>query len=169
MDTLLVLGIGLLGLGVLLIVLEAFVPSGGILGLGALASAISGIVFLFQYDTTWGAIGTLGTVILGPMAFIWALNILPNTPLGRSMLGPSTEEIAREKLETNRAQMAGREELLGMEGVALTDMRPSGVVEIDGHRHDAIALGGIVDHGQRIRVMSVDKLTIEVRGDHSED
>ncbi len=163
MDSLLIIGIGLLGLGVLLIVLEAFVPSGGILGLTALASAIAGIVFLFKYDAMWGAIGLLGTVILGPMAFLWAVELLPNTPLGRLMLGPTNEEIAQQLAESSKSQLAGRDELLGATGVALTDMRPSGIIEIDGSRHDAIAIGGIIDRNEPVRVTKVDGLTIEVR------
>ena len=163
MDSLLIIGIGLLGLGVLLIVLEAFVPSGGILGLCALASAIAGIVFLFKYDTMWGAIGLLGAVILGPMAFLWAVELLPNTPLGRLMLGPTNEEIAQQRTQTNKAQTAGRDELLDATGLTLTDMRPSGVIEIEGNRHDAIAIGGIIDRNEPIRVTKVDGLTIEVR------
>ncbi len=163
MDSLLIIGIGLLGVGVLLIVLEAFVPSGGILGLAALGSAIAGIVFLFKYDTLWGAIGLLGTVILGPMAFLWAVELLPNTPLGRLMLGPTNEEIAQQLAESSKSQLAGRDELLGATGIALTDMRPSGIIEIDGTRHDAIAIGGIIDRDEPVRVIKVDGLTIEVR------
>jgi len=163
MESMLMIGVGLLGLGVLLMVLEAFVPSGGILGIAAFASAIAGIVFLFKYDVMWGAIGSLGTVILGPMVFFGALNLLPNTPLGRIMVGPTGEEIAQASAQTNKEQRSDRENLLGMEGSALTDMRPSGVVEIDGVRHDAIALGGIVDKGAGVRVTNVDGLTIEIR------
>lgn len=164
MDNLLLIGIGLLGLGLLLIVLEAFVPSGGILGLSAVGSAIAGIVFLFKYDTMWGAIGSLGTAVLGPMIFVWAVNMLPNTPIGRIAVGPSRDEIARSREEVGKQQRDERALLLEMEGVAQTDMRPLGVVEIDGNRHDAIAHGGIVNKGQAVRVTKVDGLTIEVRG-----
>lgn len=163
MESMLLIGIGLLGLGVLLMVLEAFVPSGGILGVAAFASAIAGIVFLFKYDVMWGAIGSMGAVILGPMVFFGALNLLPNTPIGRIMVGQSSEEIARTLAQTNKEQRSDREDLLDMEGVALTDMRPSGVVEIGGVRHDAIAMGGIVDKGSGVRVTNVDGLTIEIR------
>ncbi len=164
MDSLLLLGIGLLGLGVLLMVLEAFVPSGGILGIGALVSAAAGIVFLFKYDTTWGLTGLLATLVLGPMIFFWALKMLPSTPFGRTMVGPSGEEIAEAKAERIRGQRALRERLLNQEGVALTDMRPSGVIEVGGQRHDAIAQGGVVDRGQRVRVVKVNGMTILVRG-----
>ena len=64
MESLLLIGIGLLGLGLLLMLLEAFVPSGGILGICAAISAIAGIVFLFRHDPMWGATGLLLTVVL---------------------------------------------------------------------------------------------------------
>ena len=163
MDTLLILGIGLLGLSLLLIALEAFVPSGGILGISSFVSAIAGVVFLFKYETLWGMIGLLMIAILGPMVFMFAIKLLPSTPLGRSMLGRSNEEIAIQRFESQQAHKAQRALLLGLEGVALTDMRPSGVIEIEGARHDAIAIGGIVDHDQRVRVTKVDGLSIEVR------
>ena len=163
MESLLLLGIGLLLLALLLMVLEAFVPSGGILGIGAGISAIAGIVFLFKHDPMWGASGLLVTVILGPMAFISSIKMLPNTPIGRIMVGRSGEEIAEEKQAAQDAARRRRSHLLEQEGTALTPMRPSGVVEINGERHDAIARGGLIESGNKVRVVKVDGLTIEVR------
>ncbi len=163
MASVLLIGIGLLGLALLLLILEAFVPSGGVLGIGAVVAAIAGIVFLFKYDEMWGAIGTLMTVVLGPAAFFSVLRMLPSTAIGRKMVGESAEEIAMAREELTRSQRHARAALLDQEGTALTDMRPSGVVEIGGQRHDAIARGGLVDRGQRVRVVKVDGLTIEVR------
>ena len=163
MDSLLIIGIGLLGLGVLLIVLESFVPSGGILGISSVISTIAGIVYLFKYETIWGSIGLLGAAILGPMIFVFSIKMLPSTPLGRSMLGRSGEEIAREHEDAYRDQKNEREHLLGLSGTAATDMRPSGVVMIEGHRHDAVAVGGIIDLGRSVKVTKVAGLSIEVR------
>lgn len=164
MESLLLIGIGLLLLGLLLMVLEAFVPSGGILGIGAGVSAVAGIVFLFRHDPVWGASGLLVTAVLGPMAFVTAIKTLPSTPLGRTMVGRSGEEIAEEKQAAQMELREKRNRLLDQEGTALTPMRPSGVVEVNGERHDAIARGGLVERGQRVRVVKVDGMTIEVRG-----
>jgi membrane-bound serine protease (ClpP class) len=163
METMLLIGIGLIAMGVLLLVLEAFVPSAGILSFLAVGCTITGIVFLFRYDTMWGWIGLLSSLVLGPAAFAGALNILPNTPLGRTMFGPSGEEIAEQDQASKTAIRQAREALSGKVGMALTDMRPSGVIEIEGKRHDAIATGGVVDRGSAVRVVRVSGLTIEVR------
>ncbi|MCR9075636.1 MAG: hypothetical protein NXI07_06315 [bacterium] len=163
MESLLLIGIGLLLLGLLLMVLEAFVPSGGILGIGAAISAVAGIVFLFRHDPVWGASGLLVTAVLGPMAFVSAIKMLPSTPFGRTMVGRSGEEIAEERQAAQMELREKRNRLLEQEGTALTPMRPSGVIEVNGERHDAIARGGLVERGERVRVVRVDGLTIEVR------
>lgn len=163
MESLLLIGIGLLGLGLLLLVLEAFVPSGGVLGVCAAISAIAGIVFLFRHDPMWGATGLLLAAVLGPAAFFSALKMLPNTAIGRTMVGPSGEEIAEERMQRTSKMRESRAKLQGREGTALTAMRPSGVIEVDGERHDAIARGGLVEKGSRVRVVGVNGLTIEVR------
>jgi membrane-bound ClpP family serine protease len=111
----------------------------------------------------WGATGLLVTAVLGPMAFFSALKMLPNTPIGRTMVGPSGEEIAEERMARTRGMREAREKLIDQEGTALTAMRPSGVVEINGERHDAIARGGLVEKGEPVRVVKVDGLSIEVR------
>lgn len=163
METLLMAGIGLILLGGLLLVAEAFVPSGGILGLVAAATAIAGVVMLFMHDTTWGVIGLLSTLILGPMLFFWTLKILPSTPLGKHMFGDSDEDIAARRDEQSSHWREQRNALMDQTGTALTDLHPVGIVKINNERHDAIAKGQIIDKDSRIRVVSVDGMQIEVR------
>ncbi len=163
METLLMAGIGLIVLGALLLVIEAFVPSGGIIGLAAGACAIAGIVLLFRHDTTWGVIGLLTTLILGPMLFFWSLKILPNTPIGKHMFGDSAEDIAQRNNESASKWREQRNALIDQTGTAVTDLHPVGIVKINNERHDAIAKGQIIDKDTPIRVVSVDGMQIEVR------
>jgi len=163
MDSLLMAGIGLILLGALLLVVEAFVPSGGIIGLVASAVAIVGIVLLFKHDTTWGFIGLLTTIILGPMLFFWVLKLLPNTPFGKNMFGDSGEDIAAKRDHQSSRWREERNALLDQTGKALTDLHPVGIVLINDKRHDAIAKGQIIDKDTNIRVVSVNGMQIEVR------
>jgi membrane-bound ClpP family serine protease len=167
MESLLLLGITLILAGVLLIVLEVFVPSAGILSILAIGCIVAGNVFLFRFEPFWGWIGVLGSCVLAPTALWGAMTILPNTKLGREMMGPSGEEIAEQVREVQQQHMAERSPLLDKTGEALTDMRPSGTVLIEGERVDAIAVGGIIDRGAAVRVTHVDGLTIEVRAHES--
>ena len=163
METLLIAGLGLLALSILLIVLEAFVPSGGIIGAAAAICAVAGVVALFRVSSTWGLAGLLTVLLLGPMAFLWGLKLLPVTPMGRKLLGPSAGEIARASLEREKTEREARLALIDAEGAAVTDLRPIGVVEIDGVRHDARAEAGLIDRGTAVRVTGVDGMQIRVR------
>ena len=51
----------------------------------------------------------------------------------------------------------------GQTGVARTALRPSGVVEIDGRRHDVVAEGAMIEAGAEVTVVAVDGLSITVR------
>lgn len=163
METMLLVGLGLLALSLLLIMLEAFIPSGGVIGLVAACCAIAGVVALFRHSATWGLSGLLIVAVLGPMCFIWAIKMLPSTPLGRKLIGPGPVEIAREIQTGTLDSRASRMALIGTEGVARTDLRPVGIVEIDGQRYDAAAEGPLIDRGQAVRVTGADSMQLRVR------
>lgn len=163
METLLVAGIGLILLGVLLVVIEAFLPSGGIIGLMAAVSAIAGVVLLFRHDGMWGVTGLLVVIVLGPMLFYWCVKMLPYTPIGREIVGDTGEDIVAKRAEETSRWRETRNKLVDREGEAVTDLHPVGVVVIDGERHDAVAHGGLIDRGSGVRVVGVDGLQIQVR------
>lgn len=161
---LLMLGLGLLAASLLLVIAEVFLPSGGLIAIAAGAVAIIGLVNLFRADTTWGLIGVLIVMVLAPMAFAFGLRIWPHTPLGRRMLmGDSGEE---ELASRQRVELEARERrlaLVGAEGVAVTPLRPVGVVRIGDERYDALAETSIIENGERIRVTAVYDNQIKVR------
>lgn len=164
-ESLLYWGLGLLLLSILLVVLEVFVPSAGVISLVSVALAIVGIVCLFRYDWRWGTIGLLAVLILGPTAFFFGLQLLPSTSIGRRLIGeqptdqpPSAEPFAA---------------MLNAEGEALTDLRPGGFIRIDdapggapipgAHRVQAISEVAFIAAGTRVRVTGADGLAVRVR------
>ncbi|MEL7472700.1 MAG: NfeD family protein [Planctomycetota bacterium] len=162
--TMLYWGLGLLGLGVVLIAVELFIPSGGLIAVGAAIAAIAGVVMLFRHDSTWGLIGMLGVVVLGPMAGAFALRVYPNTPLGRKMIyGDTGEDIALEQAERMDRERDAALALLDAEGEALTDLRPVGTVLIEGERVEALAEGDLIELGARVRVTRVEHGQVKVR------
>ena len=42
---------------------------------------------------------------------------------------------------------------VGLEAIALTDLRPSGFIDVDGKRIDALSEGDMVRKGQRVQVI----------------
>lgn len=163
MEPMLLWGLGLLAAAVLLLLLDIFVPSGGMLSMTSLVTAIAGVVCLWRHSTTWGLIGVLLVVVIGPAVMIFGLNVWQHTPLGRRMIGaPSEEEEAQRSLAAEK-ERAARLALLGQEGLARTDLRPVGVVEIGGVRYDALSESALIPAGTRVRVTVVESNQIKVR------
>ncbi len=156
-------GFILIGVAILLVVVELFVPSGGVIAVVAAIAALAGVVSLFMEGTTWGFIGLSGVVIATPIVIIGGFKIWSSTKIGRVMLGEDAQaEIRRRKAEEQR-QLDEIRSLVGLEGEALTDLRPIGTVRIDGKRYDAQAELKFVDAGSRIVVTHADAFAIKVR------
>lgn len=142
-------------LGLLLMLLELFVPSGGILGLLsvlAITSAIGGAFYQRGLET--GLIFVLITVVLVPLILITAFKYWPHSPMGRRvLLGVPTEDEVLPRTEQSRTLKA----LVGKVGVAKSLMLPSGAISIEGLTIDALSDGPAIEPGSYVRV-------IEVRG-----
>ena len=131
-----------------LVMVEIAVPSFGLLSLLAAGAYTWAVVLAFQQGATtgWSFVG-VGIVLL-PLAIGLGFKILPRTPIGKRMVlqRPEREELVPE---------SDREDLQGRSGVALTDLRPSGLAEIDGARRDVVAAGRFIEKGSRIIVTRV--------------
>lgn len=163
MEDLLLWGVVLLGLGVVLLIAELFLPSGGILSVLSGVCAIAGIIVLFRHDTTWGVSGLLLVLVLGPMAAIFMVRVWPHTPIGRAVLGTPSDDEVQKKQESEDAERRQWLALVGKEGLVLTDLRPVGAVEIDGKRYDALSETTLIRSGQKVRVTAVESRQVKVR------
>ncbi len=163
-EVLLFAGLGLLALSIFLVMAELFIPSGGVIAAIASVSAIAGVVSLFRVSTMWGVTGLLAVIILGPIAFNFALKIWPNTPVGRRILhGTLSEADLRAKEEAEIAQRDQWKSLLDQTGETLTALRPIGTIRISDQRYDALAESASIPAGTPIRVVEVQGRQIKVR------
>ena len=147
--------IGAVGLGFL----ELFIPSGGVLGIVAVLALLGSLVFAFMQGTAFG-LGLLLVVVVGVPFLVWyMLQIWQVTPIGRRILLDPAEDPAlqpNEVLERHKA-------LLGKTGTAKSRMMPSGMIEVEGVRYDAVSAGMPIDPGTPIRVVHVDGINLTVR------
>lgn len=163
MDPLLVWGLGLLSISLFLILLEFFVPSAGAIAITAVVCAIAGLICLFRFSPLWGVMGLFAMLVTTPLV-VWAgLALWQHTPIGRRMIGAPTEEEQFEKHQKEEQFVKQRLALIDREGVTLTPLRPVGVIEIDGHRHDAVSDTDFVPVGAKVRVTHVDPTQVRVR------
>lgn len=163
-QSLLYWGLGLLAVSLLLLVLEGFIPSAGLLGGSATLAALVGVVLLFRYQTGWGVAGLLTIGVLGPLAFIGALKMMPSTSFGRSVLGETPEEERAERELAERDRLDRRRALVGLRGRAVSDMHPVGEVDIEGTVVEALAEGPWIEAGAAVVVTQADGMQVTVRG-----
>jgi Membrane-bound serine protease (ClpP class) len=140
-------GLGLILLGLALLVGEAFVPSFGSLGIGGVAAFVIGSIILL--DT--GVPGfEVARSLIGGIALAGALLVL----LLASYFTRSRK----------RPVVTGAEQLLVEPAIALRDFARSGPVRVRGEIWDAIARAPVKE-GQRLRIVRVDGLRLEVEPD----
>ncbi len=172
-DAALIWAILLLGASIVLIILELFVPSGGLISLLAGVSAVASIVAFFRYETTWGWVALTMYVVLGPIAVIYGFKWWLHSPLGRRMilggnvddedpLDPDASDAMSDE-HARRERTAQLRQLVGARGVAVTLLRPVGTVKIEGQRLDAMAEAGIIEPGTPIVVPDVYDNQVKVR------
>lgn len=160
MDPLLLWGIGLLAGAFLVLLLELFLPSAGVLLLVSGVLAVSSIVCLFRYETVWGVIGTLIVVVGGPTMGFFGLQIMPHTPIGKRMILGSPNADGEDMPPPSGNEL---DALLGLEGEVVSDLRPVGSVKVAGKRYDAISDTGMLRAGTPIRVSGVQGSELRVR------
>lgn len=161
MESMLLVGLGLLGVAVLLLVIDIFVPTAGVLSITALVVSIVGVVLLFRESATWGLIGAMLVVIGGPLIFFFGLQIMPNTPIGRQLVLGSRDDAESDPQPAPHDPLAA---LIGTEGVVVTDLRPIGSVRIGDQRYDALSDTMLIRAGSKVKITGVsDGTTLRVR------
>lgn len=163
MEPKLLWGLGLLAASILLLVLEIFIPSAGVISFIAAGCAVVGVVSLFLYDAVWGVAGLLTMLIAGPGVFFWGLSLWRHTPIGRKIIGETDEEAVLAQRRAEEEAKLALQRMVGTEGIAATDLRPVGVVIINGQRYDALSEMSLIAAGTKVRVTVVDGNQIKVR------
>ncbi len=144
--------------GIVLIFLEIFVvPGFGITGLGGLGAIIISLFLIFP-NTTLALQVIAGSMLASVILIAIGLQFLPRSGVwSRIALGTS------ETVELGYVAPADRSKLLGRIGVAQSYFRPSGIVEIDGERIDAVSEGGFIEKGTRVTVVKIEGNRLIVR------
>ena len=143
----------LLIVGLIVVVLELFLPSAGTLGVLAGVLIIAAIVVGFRDGLKTGALILTLTVIALPVLLGFMVKVWPHTPLGKRIL---LDEIKPEDVLPNSSHYQKRNDsLVGQLGIAKTKMLPSGIVVIEGEKYDAISEGFAVDAGDAVKVVKV--------------
>lgn len=142
-----------------LIVAEVFIPSGGLLGICALACVTGGVAICFRYSPTAGWIGVIVAIVTVPTFLITAYRFLPKTRFGqRVILAPPVRKRGDAIADTPELG-----KLLGRTGRVLSALRPVGMCEFGGRRVECVAEEGYVEKGKKVNVIRVEGTQVTVR------
>lgn len=139
-------GVLLLLLGIVLFVLEITVTSYGLLAIGGVASMILGSLMLMKHDlpfyqVSWAVIIPVVAIAAGFTLLVVSMGV---------------------KALRNRS-VTGSEGMVGLVGLAKTDLTPEGKIVVHGEIWDAVSPDQSVQAGSRIEVTRVHGLTLHVK------
>lgn len=151
----------ILAIGLGLIFLELFVPSGGALSFFAAVAILTAVIMAYvNCGVVTGTIFMVVGVVLVPVTIGAALKVYPHTPMGRRILAipPTADEIMPRDEQSRQRQL-----LKGQIGIAKTPLLPGGTVKLDGKAHPAVCIGEAVDAGEAVLVVRVEPRQLIVR------
>tara|TARA_B110000438_G_scaffold79814_3_gene79871 strand:- start:896 stop:1486 length:591 start_codon:yes stop_codon:yes gene_type:complete len=137
----------LIVVGASLIVLELFIPSGGIIGFLSAAAFIAAVVMGFQIDNSTGLAILGSSILIAGVMIALVIKYWHHTPIGSRALPPD--------LDVSEAVVGNLEHLQGTQGIARSDLMPNGEVDIDGKHYDAVSSGTFISTGSAVQVTDV--------------
>jgi membrane-bound serine protease (ClpP class) len=150
----------LIALGLVLLVAELFLPTGGVLFVLSVVALIVGVAMTFRYDQSTGVVTLIGVFVAIPLLGAIALHYWPKTPMGRRFVLSGPEE---DKTVASMPVILELEQLRGRYGRTVSALRPSGVTEFDGKRVDTLSEGPLIEPGQWVRCIDVKAGKVIVR------
>ena len=135
--------------GVILLIVEAFMPGFGVPGISGIILLLAGVAMTW-YE--YGAMVGLGTTV--------AVLALVGVAISVSLKSASSGRLSKSDLilndtETPPSENADMQLLVGKEGVVKNTLRPVGTAEFDCGKLHVTSDGEYVSEGQKVRIVRV--------------
>ena len=142
--------------GVVLLIVEAFMPGFGVPGISGIILLLAGVAMTWN---EYGAMVGLGTTV--------AVLALVGVAISVSLKSASSGRLSKSDLilndtETPPSENADMQLLVGKEGVVKNTLRPVGTAEFDCGKLHVTSDGEYVSEGQRVRIVRVEGTQIFV-------
>jgi len=159
MDWWLLLAVFLYSICAFLVVVEIFVPSGGLISICALACLVGGLMIFFKSEMVPGWSGIIIASVEIPIVLFITYKIFPHTKFARTVfLSPPRKNKGEGVPDTEKL-----EKMLGAVGEVKTPLRPVGIVDFGNKRLECVAESGYVDKGKQVKVIKVESTQLTVR------
>ena len=142
----------------ILLVLEIFIPSLGLLTVMALLCLAVGIALFFQVSTTVGWIGIWMSLILIPVVWIIVYKLFPKTRLGQILVLRKSQDALPGIPDQDILKS-----LIGKTGVVVTPCRPVGTCQFDGKKVTCVSESDFLNKNTNVKVINVEGNKVTVR------
>ncbi|MFN7361891.1 MAG: NfeD family protein [Pirellulaceae bacterium] len=139
---------------VVLILLDIIIPSGAMLLVAGIAAGLGSVLFGFRDSFSTGLTFLILFLAAIPILFMAFLHLWPKTGLGKKILGEIPK--AQSYQWSDATRLSDAKQLIGVSGVAESDLLPSGTVRIEGHSFESLSDGPPIHRGDSVRVVRVD-------------
>ncbi len=145
----------LLGVGMVALAIEVFlVPGFGIAGIVALL-CIGSATFMALIGAlpTWGEVTRASGIMVAAAAIVVGVvfAFVRNLPTGKRWHGVLLR--AATDRESGYVSEPERDDLIDATGIAITDLRPSGTIQVGDERLDVVSDIGFIAKGSRVRII----------------
>jgi len=161
-----VIGIGLLAVEIFVIPgFGVAGVSGIILVVGGLTLSLVGNIGLSMPDGDYAPVArsfalVSFSILLALVGSFYLSSKLVKVKVGGSTLGLSDELRSSDGYSASESTY---NLLIGKNGMALTILRPSGKIEVDGEQYDATAQIGYIEKGEKVRIVAYENMQFVVR------
>jgi membrane-bound serine protease (ClpP class) len=147
----------LFALGIGLILLEFFVP-------GGIAGAIGFLAIIASFFIASDNVVHMGISLLIALTASVLLSILMIRVFGKRMK-LFKRIILTDSTSTEKGYVSNKNrlELIGVEGITLTPLRPAGTILIEDERIDVVSEGGFIPKDRKVRIIKTEGSRIVVR------
>lgn len=142
-------------LGMVLIIVEVFLPGFGLPGISGIVLVGTGVVLVGMH---FGALTAVGVLLV----LIAILAVLISWLLRQVVHGKSNSELFL-KDKSDYELHEDMQVLVGRTGVTTSVLRPAGIGDFDGVRLNVVTEGGFIEKGEPIEIVRVDGSKIVVR------
>ena len=156
-----ILPVSLFLIGLIAIIIELFVPAGGVIGFIGIGLIVSSIISAYtRFGIIIGTVFLLVGIIFLPILFGISFKIFPHTFAGKIFILKDSQKKEKGFVSHDEAKY---NIILNKEGTALTPLRPIGLARIDNNKFNVTTTGEFINKNVKIRVIKVEGNKIVVR------
>jgi len=149
-------------IGVIVVIAEIIIPSGGLLGAAAIGFFGYSLYLVFHdISAQTGMVFVAVDIVMIPCLFIVGIKMLAKSPATLNTMLSRQDGVTSQSPEL--------EKYLHQQGRAVSDLRPGGVAMITGRKVDVVSRGEYIDKNSELLVIAVTGNQVIVKKTESTD